>query len=145
MTPTTRQREAYEAMQRLGSQSLAARELGTVQGNLRNAVLGYCRNTGAPLPPGVTAGPGVLTRRTAHDLVDEMPDRLTAIEERIAELVSDNAVLVDKLAELSRAIHGWTSRQPIYVELRPRHQRTADGGPGGLVEAKRLRAVGDGA
>jgi len=69
-------------------------------------------------------------------------DRLAELERHMQSLIAAEAALSVQIAGLATEIREWTSRQPIYVELRPRHQRLADGGEGGLRERKRLRSVG---
>jgi hypothetical protein len=77
-------------------------------------------------------------------VIASMPGRLEAVEERLEDLLAADAETGRLIAELAAEIRAWTSRQPIYVEMRPRHQRAADGGEGGNRETRRLRKVVNG-
>lgn len=141
--PTARQSECWDALQRHGGKATygaaakAARELGMTAGAFASAVIGYERNVGlAELPE--------PSRVTARQRLDAIPNRLDEIEERLASLLASQAAMSVQLADLAAEIRAWTTRQPIYVEMRPRHQRAADGGEGGNREGKRLRAIDHG-
>lgn len=88
--------------------------------------------------PQLTDQPRRLSRA---DVVAALPTRVDAVEERLAGVEVAIAALSALAAELRADIQAWTQRQPIYVEMRPRHERVADGGEGGQRERKRLRAV----
>lgn len=122
---TERQRQAWEATVRLGSQSAAAREMGTSQGVVRSLMIGYARSIGWTDPlPGVRHDTGrpegtgrvqVLTRQLeeAHEEIDRLRSELAmlhgGIEAKLDELLSRPATTQ-------------------VVEWRPNHRRVVDGG-----------------
>lgn len=134
--PTALQRAAYEAVVRLGSQSAASKELGRHQGTVRGAVLAYCQITGDPLPEGVSAGG---RKKTAAAVMHETPERLDRIEGLLADQILAGEAMRMQIADLTAAIEGFMARQPLILEVRPRHERQADGGRGGREE---LRSTG---
>jgi hypothetical protein len=64
-------------------------------------------------------------------------ERMAALERHQASALSSLAAIDVRLAQLSSAIEGFMARQPIVLEVRPRHDRQADGGPGGREETRR--------
>lgn len=140
---TARQREIYLLVEECGSQNEAARRLGITQGAVLSALRAYRRNSGMdePLPRMVPVQRHRLTQRAQLDAV---APELARLADQGAALPAVLEAILGRLDALEAEIHAWTARQPIYVEMRPRHQRVVDGGDGGQREAKRLRAV-DGA
>lgn len=133
---TARQRAVVDAVERTGSIESAARELGvtgqSVGATYRRAMArsgDYTRPERAPRPP------------TAREVTALLPDRMAAIETHLESLLADQAATAVLLSNLASEIRAWTSRQPVYVEVRPRHDRKADGGLGGVREARQLRKV----
>jgi hypothetical protein len=72
---------------------------------------------------------------------EEWIARLDAIEAAAAAHAEALDSMRQEFAALCTLITTWTNRQPIYVEMRPRHTRVADGGEGGQREAKAIRAA----
>lgn len=119
-----------------GAQSRTARTLGITQGALASSLEGYRRITGI-------GGEVARIKRQPRptEMLRDLPARLEALETQVANAVAGVSALAELQHDLARSIHEWTDRQPIYVEMRPRHQRVVDGGEGGLREARRLRKV----
>lgn len=120
---TPRQRAVIEAVERTGTIAEAARELGI---STVSAGVTYRRGMDklgvAVVPP------------TYREQVETFGPRLEAIEKHLDTLIAAQAALSVTLLDLATEIRAWTARQPLMVEMRPRHQRVADGGPGGLHE-----------
>lgn len=139
--PTARQTEAWVALQRhggratFGAAAKAGAELGMTPGAFASAVIGYERHMDPEPKP---------KRLTSRETVVAIPERLDAMERHLASLLAAQAAMGVQIAGLADEIRRWTSRQPIYVEMRPRHDRVVDGGGGGRREAKRLRAIAGG-
>ena len=82
--PTAKQREAWEAYNRHGGQSAAARSLGKDQGAVRNGIEGYLRATGAwtgripPADPSLVAATNPSIQLLSVSLVDDTPDNRAA-------------------------------------------------------------------
>lgn len=131
--------DAYEAAGgdgSIGAQSRAARALGISAGALASSVAGYRTRTSTE---GHVAKPHRVPRPT--ELMREIPVRLEAIEKRMESLLADQAASAVLLSKLAHEIRAWTNRQPVLLEVRPRHQRQADGGEGGNREGKSVRLV----
>lgn len=131
--------EAYVAEGGDGSiaaQSRAARALGISQGALASSIDGYRKRTSNA---GHVAKPDHILRPT--ELMREIPGRLDAIEKRMESLLADQAAAAVLLSNLAHEIRVWTNRQPVLLEVRPRHQREADGGVGGNRERGSVRQV----
>jgi hypothetical protein len=77
-------------------------------------------------------------------VIASMPERLEAVEQRLEDLVGAQAAIGARIDDLTSEIRAWTSRQPVYVEMRPAHHRVADGGAGGRRETRQLRKVANG-
>lgn len=79
--PTAKQRAAWEAYHRLGSQGAAGRELGIHQGGVRTALLAYMRAMGidGPIPP--PANPPMVGSGADHasDIPAVVPAPVTAV------------------------------------------------------------------
>jgi hypothetical protein len=97
---------------------------------------------GTPHVPGAVESTGKRPSRAA--VIASMPGRLAAVEERLEDLFAAQAAVGAQIDELSADIRAWTSRQPVYVEMRPAHHRVADGGSGGRRETRQLRKVANG-
>lgn len=121
-----------DAVERTGTISAAARELGI---GAVSAGVTYRRGMDK-LGLSASIDPPRLSYR---EQVDAFGPRLDAIEKHLESLLAAQAADSVILLDLVKEIRAWTSRQPILVDMRPRHQRVTDGGQGGQVEAKQLR------
>lgn len=142
--PTTVQQDAWDAFQRHGGDGVpgaatAARiELGKTPGAFASALTGY------RIKAGLIPHEKALRPLRASQVVNLLPERLTDIETRLAGLEAAIAALAVLASDLRVDIHQWTTRQPLFVEMRPRHQREVDGGLGGVKERRALRKVAGG-
>ena len=66
-----------------------------------------------------------------------LPDRIAALEVLVADSILAGEAMRLQIAELTTAVEGFMARQPIVLEVRPRHDRQADGGIGGREETRR--------
>lgn len=78
-------------------------------------------------------GPRPLSKA---QVVAMLPDRITALEALVADQVLAGEAMRLQIAELTVAIEGFMARQPLILEVRPRHERQADGGRGGREELR---------
>lgn len=139
--PTPRQRQVYEAAHRLGSQTAAGKELGLSPGAVSSAVTKYRAATGAPHPTPLRAlVPGARDHQLSiRDAAALMPARLTLIEDAVRAQTGQVDTLAAEVHALRGLIHDMLQRQPLILEVRPAHQRKADGGLGGHAEVRRVR------
>jgi hypothetical protein len=160
--PTAKQREAWQAVERTGSQIEAAAAIGISQGALQTRMHGYQRAMGTTgrLPGarvyanGVTrgTGPWAQLRATvaAHEatiasLEAEHAARIVELEAEVARL---HAVIADLEAEARPwvAVHARLERIERAVGSRvafvPDHRRVSDGGRSVKEQRKALRPTG---
>lgn len=148
--PTAKQREAWEAVERFGSQIAAIHVLGISQGAIQTRLNGYMRamgieGVGTPGASRHPTGTGVVGRlRATVAERDATIDQLTA---DLATQVDVNRTLLDRIAELQAEAHPWAAihhkldlilARPV-VMAAPTHRRQADGGIGGRQERKAAR------
>ena len=132
---TVRQRVVYATvLARDGNITAAAADLGVSSVSAGDTY----RRAVVRLDPSYAPPPRPLTPRKVTAM---LPDRLAAIEAHLASLLASQAAMSVQLTDLAAEILAWTSRQPIYVEVRPRHDRKVDGGLGGVRETRELRRV----
>lgn len=135
--PTARQLAIEAAVDRhggrsvSGAQSKAARELGISQGAIHSALRGLDQHRSG-------AHATIRRPKLAREIVDSLPGRLDAIDAVQAEILAG-------MARLERKIDGFVGRQPILLEVRPRHDRKVDGGIGGVQEVRRTTRAARGA
>lgn len=134
--PTARQMQVHEAVVRhRGNYEQAGRELGITGQAVGFSERRYLEATGEER---------LIARRAPHrpsriEILGALPDRMTALEARLADQLLAGEAMRLQIAELTTAIEGFMARQPLILEVRPRHERQADGGRGGREE---LRATG---
>ena len=130
---TDRQKVVVECVERHGGNlTAAARELAVTNVSIGDTY----RRALARIAQGEK--PAMLSQR---EVLVMIPERLEAIERRLEGLLASDAAVSVSLIDLAREIRAWTTRQPIYVELRPRHDRKIDGGQGGTREARTLKTA----
>jgi hypothetical protein len=147
--PTAKQREAWETVERLGSQIAACAELGISQGAIQTRLTGYMRAMG------IEGGtPGASRHPTGTGVVGRLRATVAERDATIADLTDQvrigedvNRSLLDRIAELEIAAHPWGAihekldrlmARPV-VMAAPTHRRQADGGIGGRQERKAAR------
>jgi hypothetical protein len=126
---TRRQREAYEAVERLGGTVAASNELGINIGSLCNLVKLYSERAGVPYPAGMQRRDGSGRNRTVlADVVGELELAVKAIQAAEERRDATLRELVDLIRELN-------ARAPVLlVERYATHRRQSDGGQGGKAE-----------
>lgn len=148
--PTVKQREAWDAVWRLGSQLAACAELGISQGAIQTRLTGYMRAMGIEGggTPGASrhpTGTGVVGR--LRTTIAERDATIAALESDLATQMAVNTALLDRIAELEISAHPWAAvhekldrlmARPV-VMAAPTHRRQADGGIGGRQERKVAR------
>ena len=87
--PTARQQEVWDAVQRLGTQMAAARELHTSQGSIHSAVKLYMQVMGIDGP-----APGLLTPAQVRERRASLPTKTVARPTRAATETQDRPVSV---------------------------------------------------
>lgn len=150
--PTEKQREAWEAVERLGSQIAAAKELGISQGGLQSRMRGYQRAMGivGDLPGMLEPVRHYSTRGTGQ--VAQLRQRVRELEAELGQQQAVNSALLQRIAELELLAHPWAAvHQKLDVILARStapavpavitHRRRADGGVGGKTEAKARRVA----
>lgn len=133
--PTALQREAWEAVARLGTQGAACALLGVTQSILQERMRGYQRAMGltGPLPGVKVYGPRV--KRGTGQLAT-LKATIAALEADLAKQMDVNAALLERVAELEIEAAPWAA---IHAKLdaimarpsgifQPDHRRVADGG-----------------
>ena len=140
--PTARQREIYEAVKRLGNNMAAGDELGISRNAIYKGLNAYIAATGAERPS-VDNGYARLgaSLRARSLAIRQTPERLSAIEQTVAELVRVSERLVDQAERFEELLTAFCARQPVILgpardALVPSHRRLADGGVGGRREAR---------
>lgn len=145
--PTDKQREAWEAVARLGTQLAACREIGIHQGSLQTRMRGYQRAMGLTGDlPGLIDERIAMTQRKpkGEGQVSRLRHELRVALARIAELETANAILTERVADLDARAHPWTAIHAKLDALLARkpspavvtHRRIKDGGVGGKRERK---------
>lgn len=144
--PTDKQREAWEAVERLGTQLAASRELGIHQGSLQTRMRGYQRAMGitGDLPGLIeSAGIAALKRKPKGEgQVSRLRHELRVALARIEQLEADNERQAARIADLEALARPWVDvhRKLDALLARPSgpavvtHRRIADGGVGGKRE-----------
>lgn len=131
--PTARQQEVHDALvAAAGNMSEAGRRLGITGTSVKAIEVAYHRHLTGEAPPRKVRQP------TKTELLQAIPIRLEAIEKRLDGILASEAALSVQIIDLARDIRAWTARQPLILEVRPRHQRQADGGAGGTREARAI-------
>lgn len=159
--PTAKQREAWAAVERTGSQVEAATAIGISQGAIQTRLRGYQHAMGIKgrLPGarvyknGVTRGTGPWAQlRAMIALLEAEVERLTReLEAERSTFDQERERLTETIAALTEQAHPWVAvhaklerieravtRTPVPVT----HRRQADGGVGGRAERKALRPTG---
>lgn len=136
--PTERQRQAYEAVVRLGSQTVAAAELGRTAAQVGSSFRGYLEATGTPWPAHVRRYNGWSPDRPAV--------RIAALEARVLELEGMLASAFERydalraeatpLARLEAKLDQLLARPAGMVVASSR--RITDGGEGEKHQRRRL-------
>lgn len=151
--PTALQREAWETVERLGSQKAACAELHVRQAALQGRMAGYQRAMGltGPLPgvkvygPRVARGTGLTaTLRATIASLETDVERLTMLR---AEDTAEIHALQERIVDLTEQAREWPEvhrkldailARPTGVIFQPDHRRVSDGGT--PVKAQRKAA-----
>ena len=159
--PTAKQREAWEAVERTGSQIEAAAAIGISQGAIQTRLRGFQHAMGITgrLPGarvyknGVTrgTGPWAQLRATIARLEAEV-ERLTGeLEAERSTFDQDRERLTETIAALTEQAHPWVAvhakldailARPTGVAFAPDHRRVSDGGRTVKDQRRALRPTG---